>query len=105
MLCSQAEDASPTAELHRTRETGPHFPNVTWLKNRGYVLRSDLDRYKAELQASALGVAPVYPPRLDPDPFIPLKSVSAELGVGRRTIGRRIAESRIVPAGVESAAA
>jgi hypothetical protein len=95
MLCSQSLDASPTAASHRPREIAlPRFPNVTWLKGRGYVLRSDLDRYKAELQASALGVAPVYPPRLSPDPFVPLKAVGAELGVGRRTIGRRIAEAQ-----------
>jgi hypothetical protein len=68
----------------------PPFPSVMWLKGRGYIPRSALDLYKAELQAFALGVAPVKPPRVDPDPFVPLKAVSAELGLNRRTIGRRI---------------
>jgi hypothetical protein len=72
----------------------PIFPNVVWLKGRGYVVRSDLDEYKAELQAFALGVAPIKPPRIEPDPLVPLKAVSAELGVGRRTIGRRIVEAQ-----------
>jgi hypothetical protein len=72
----------------------PRFPDVYSFKGRGYVLRSALNRYKAELQAFALGVAPVEPPRVDPDPFVPLKAVSAELGINRRAIGRRIFESR-----------
>ena len=68
----------------------PKFPTIIKLKGRGYVLRSDLDRYKAELLASALGVSPVYPPAPKPDPLIPLPAVSLELGVGRRTVGRRL---------------
>jgi hypothetical protein len=70
------------------------FPDVLWQNGRGYILRSELDRYKTDLIAAALGVAPVYSPRVNPDPLVPLKAVSEELGVGRRTIGRRIAESR-----------
>jgi hypothetical protein len=70
------------------------FPNVVFLNGRGYVLRSDLNRYKAELLASALGVPSVEPPLVEPDPLVPLKVVSAELGVGCRTIGRRIDESQ-----------
>jgi hypothetical protein len=78
------------------RPEPPQFPSVTFFKGRGYVLRSELNQYKAKLQAFALGVAPVYPPDSDPDPFVPLKAVSAELGVGRRTIGRRIKEAASV---------
>ena len=72
----------------------PRFPEVHFLKGRGYVLRSALNRYKAELQAFSLGVAPVMTPAIDPDPLVPLMKVAAELGVGRRTIGRRIVESQ-----------
>ena len=72
----------------------PRFPSVIWIKGRGYIQRSTLDGYKAELQALALGVPPVYPPSANPDPLVPLKQVCVELGVGRRTIGRRIAESK-----------
>ena len=56
--------------------------------------RSALNQYKAELQAFSLGIAPVPPPAIDPDPLVPLKQVCAELGVGRRTIGRRIVKSQ-----------
>ncbi len=76
------------------RAAEPPFPGVVWLKGRGYVPRSALDWYKAQLQAFALGVAPVKPRPIEPDPLVPLKAVSAKLGVGRRTIGRRILESR-----------
>jgi hypothetical protein len=72
----------------------PKFPDVFQLRGHGFVLRSALNRYKAQLIAHAQGVRPVEPPPIDPDPLIPLRMVAAELGVGRRTIGRRIAESR-----------
>lgn len=71
----------------------PRFPPVIWQKNRGYVLRSALDRYKAELQGAALRVAPVEPPSPDIDSLVPLRAVCHELGLGRRTIGRRVAEA------------
>jgi hypothetical protein len=87
---------SATAGANPRRPAEPRFPDVVFFKGRGYMLRSDLDRYKSELQAFALGVAPVAPLRINPDPLVPLKAVSAELGVGRRTIGRRIAESQRV---------
>ena len=90
------------AERPARARAEPVFPPVISFKNRGYIHRSDLDRYKAELTAFALGVAPVEPARADPDCLIPLKQVAAELGVGRRTIGRRITESR--SHGVDNAA-
>jgi hypothetical protein len=72
----------------------PPFPDVTWQKNRGYIRQSALDIYRAELVAASLGVEPVMPPTPNPDPLIPLKQVAANLGYGRRTLGRRIVESR-----------
>jgi hypothetical protein len=71
----------------------PQFPPVIFFKGRGYVLRSRLDQYKAEVQAFALGVNPPEPKIVEPDPFVPLKQLCAELGVGRRTIGRRIKDA------------
>jgi hypothetical protein len=62
------------------------------INGRWYVTRNDLNRYKAELLASALGAAPAYAPADDHNPLIPLKQVAVELGVGRRTIGTRMAE-------------
>ena len=97
MLCtaSQVAVSATAAERPRATPLPLRFPNVIWQKNRGYVLRSELDKYKSELAALALGVPPPpAPPPPMPDPFVPLKQVAAELGVGRRTIGRRIVESR-----------
>jgi hypothetical protein len=85
-------ETQPTAGKTRRLEP-PQFPPVTFFKGRGYVLRSQLDQYKAEIQAFALGVRPPEPKIVEPDPFVPLKQVCAELGVGRRTIGRRIKEA------------
>jgi hypothetical protein len=78
-----------------SRPEAPKLPPVTFFKGRGYLLRSQLAQYKAELQAFALGVSPPDPKIVDPDPFVPLKQVCAELGVGRRTIGRRIKEAEL----------
>ena len=72
----------------------PRFPSVIWIKQRGYIQRSALDAYTAELRAFALGVPPVYQPPIKPDLLVPLKQVCVELGVGRRTIGRRIADAK-----------
>jgi hypothetical protein len=81
-----------TAGLTRRPEP-PKLPPVTFFKGRGYLLRSQLDQYKAEVQTFALGISPPEPKIAEPDPFVPLKQVCAELGVGRRTIGRRIKEA------------
>ncbi len=84
----------------------PRFPDVVWSKGRGYVFRSSLNRYKAELLAAALGVATVEPAAISPDPLVPLRQVSAEIGLGRRTIGRRIKEGRaLATAAPETSAA
>jgi hypothetical protein len=93
MLASHTATSAGVSKEPR-QPSPPCFPKVVWQKGRGYVLRSALNRYKAELTAAALGVAPVSPSPVEPDPLVPLKAVSEELGVGRRTIGRRIAESR-----------
>jgi hypothetical protein len=99
-----AYETAGAAGSNPRRAAAPPFPSVVWLKGRGYVPRSAIDWYKAQLQAFALGVAPVKPPRIEPDPLVPLKAVSAELGVGRRTIGRRIAESQASAADGQEAA-
>jgi hypothetical protein len=92
-LLSEKVPSAPAASKPQ-RPDEVLFPDVTWIKGRGYVARSALNRYKAALLGFALGVVPVEPSRVDPDPLVPLKAVAAELGVGRRTIGRRIVESR-----------
>jgi hypothetical protein len=95
MLSLSSENANHfSSNRIAQRRPEPRFPQVHFLKGRGYVLRSALAKYKAELQAFALGVAPVPAPPVDPDVWVPLMRVASELGVGRRTIGRRIAESQ-----------
>jgi hypothetical protein len=81
---------SPTTPGVAERVGVPRFPPTTEMNGRLYVLRSDFERYKAELVSFAQGVEPAVPPPVNPDFFVPMKQVAAELGVGRRTIGRRI---------------
>jgi hypothetical protein len=90
---SQTTVSAP-ADARPQALTPPQFPEIGWIKGRGYIQRSALDSYKAELLAFAQGVPPVCQPPIQPDPLVPLKQVCAELGVGRRTVGRRIAESK-----------
>ena len=95
--------ANSAAERRLRSSESPEFPPVAFSRGRGYVRRSDLDWYKAQLMASALGVAPVKPQFVEPDPLVPLKQVCAELGVGRRTVGRRIADTQAGIAASEAA--
>ena len=95
MLTLSTESANHFTLKRAVQRIEPRFPEVHFLKGRGYVLRSALNQYKAELQAFSLGVAPPpAAPAIEPDPLVPLMKVATELGVGRRTIGRRIAESQ-----------
>jgi hypothetical protein len=93
MLHTSVETTGTSGKSHRLGP--PQFPPVTFFKGRGYVLRSHFNQYKSALQAFALGVSPPEPKIVEPDPFVPLKQVCAELGVGRRTIGRRIKEAEL----------
>jgi hypothetical protein len=75
----------------------PPFPTLIKLRGRNYVWRSHLERYKEELTRHALGSreAPLPPlPQKEGDSLVPLKVASAELGAGRRTIGRRIKDAQ-----------
>jgi hypothetical protein len=86
--------AAPAARTKAWKIPQPRLPDIIWQRHRGYMLRSGLNRYEAELKAASLGVPPVLPPPIEPDPLVPLKQVAAELGFGRRTLGRRIHEAR-----------
>jgi hypothetical protein len=83
----------------RAPRARPIFPPVAWIHDRGYVFRSHLNRYKAELVGEALGAEVLsaalgpMPPVPDGDPLLPLKQVAAKLGIHRRTVGRLIVES------------
>jgi hypothetical protein len=95
-LISELAQGEPGARPTRAQ---PIFPPVAWINDRGYVFRSHLNRYKAELVGEALGAEVLsaalgpMPPVPDGDPLLPLKQVAAELGIHRRTVGRLIVES------------
>jgi hypothetical protein len=87
------------------RKGAPAFCNVIIVNRRGYVLRTHLEAYKAALICSAPGgIEPLKRTRSEIDVLVPLKVAAAELGVGRRTIGRRIAESRSASSNAPTAA-
>jgi hypothetical protein len=75
--------------------TEPPFPTVFDIHGRGYVWRSELESYKAALVRYALGSQPEPPPKSRPegDSLVPLRVVSGELGICRRSVGRRIAQT------------
>jgi hypothetical protein len=74
----------------------PEFPPVITLNGPNYIWRSALEDYKARLTRHALGSrSPLPPPSsTESDILVPFKVVSDELGVGRRTIGRRLKDSQ-----------
>jgi hypothetical protein len=83
----------------------PPFPTPIMINGRGYVWRSALEHYKSQLVRHALGGAPEPAPlsRPEGDALVPLKGASAELGVCRRSVGRRIVESQRAVADGEAA--
>jgi hypothetical protein len=63
------------------------------MRGRHYVSRSGLEWFKRASVAIAMGEdVPPLPESPSGDALIPLKLVGAELGVGRRTVGRYIRE-------------
>jgi hypothetical protein len=69
----------------------PPFPTALDINGRPYFLRSQLEEYKQALIAWASG-AQVASSDTKPaiEEFVPAERAARELGVGRRTIGRRI---------------
>ncbi len=97
MLTIESQPATPARPANGPRRVElvkPRFPKVVTIKGRHYNPRSELERYKAELVAEALGVAPVYPPPPAVDSLVPSKIGAEEMGVGRRTYGRRMKEAK-----------
>jgi hypothetical protein len=92
----------------KVRPDPPPFPPVTYVNGRGYNWRSQLEHYKEQLVRHALGGQPQPLPMTRPaqDALVPLKITGFELGVGRRTLGRRIkaAAAEASPAGDPEAA-
>lgn len=74
------------------------FPPVIEIQGRKFVTRSQLEFYKKRVLARAMGApAPTYEaPTIET--FVPLPQAATELGVSRRTIGRRMATRAPEPA-------
>jgi hypothetical protein len=101
-----------TSILEREAGTGgpppmlsPKFPQEITINHRAFYLRSEIDDYKAQLLAAAQGVAPIYPPHAVPDNLVPRKQFAAEMGIGTRTICRRVVEARTRTSTLEDQAA
>jgi hypothetical protein len=76
----------------------PEFPPTFELGGQKFVTRSALEHYKRTALAIALGAPlPAYEER-DPEEFVPLTKASRELGVSRRTLGRRMVARATEPA-------
>ena len=73
----------------------PKYPAVLDVNGRLYNWRSQIEHYKEQLARHALGLAPLPLPTTRPegDVLVPVKISASELGVGRRTLGRRIKEA------------
>jgi hypothetical protein len=53
MLTLSTDNANHFASKRTLQRIEPRFPEVNFLKGRGYMFRSALNQYKAELQAFA----------------------------------------------------
>ena len=67
--------------------SNPSFPRPTRINGRVYFGRYEFDQYKY----AVLGLGKP-PSTSGPDELVPAAQAAKELGVGRRTLGRRIAE-------------
>jgi len=78
-----------------SKTDSPPFPVVVRINGRGYIWRSELEAYKEALVRYAFGGQPEQPPQPRPegDSLVPLRVVSGELGICRRSVGRRIAQT------------
>jgi hypothetical protein len=74
----------------------PLLPRTIVINGRIYVTRGDAEKHKADVVATALGVAakPITLTESEASSLIPIKVLAAELGIGRRQIGRRLLESQ-----------
>jgi hypothetical protein len=72
----------------------PTFPPTINIAGRIYVRESQLVWLMAAYEAVSLGRGPPPPPPPPKDDrFVPVKTAADQLGIGRRTAGRRIKEA------------
>lgn len=71
----------------------PDFPPPIRMRGRLFWRRSELEHYKRKIMAAAVGGdAELHPSQEQIETFVPAEQVAREFGIGRRTLGRRIAE-------------
>lgn len=68
----------------------PPFPKPRRYNDRKFYSQAEVDHFKAQLQAQALGLSsPVEPAaRVGPDTLVPHKVVAAQFGISTRTLDR-----------------
>jgi len=69
----------------------PDFPLPIRMRGRLFWRRSELEQYKRNLMAAAVGGVVTNLPVDQIETFVPAEQVAREFGFGRRTLGRRIA--------------
>jgi hypothetical protein len=96
LVKSGRESHMPPSNAKNSPPKTPAFPAVVTINGRGFITRLALEIYKSELIAASLGgdPKPVSLAPIEATSLVPLKVVAAELGTGRRSVGRRIAASR-----------
>jgi hypothetical protein len=71
----------------------PNFPAPIRKNGRLYWLRSEIEKYKADLICAARNIPPQTIEPRAVEEFVPSDIVAVELGVSRRTLGRRFGEA------------
>ncbi|WP_018408516.1 hypothetical protein [Methylocystis rosea] len=80
----------------------PEFPKPIEFNGRKVFARSQVEYYKREIIAASVGgTLPAYEPP-EVEEFVPARVVAQEIGFGRRTLGRRMAEITKSAAKVDS---
>lgn len=72
----------------------PEFPPTFEMGGRKFCARSMVEHHKRTIVALAMSAAPPEYEEPDVEEFVPVTQVAKELGVSRRTIGRRMANPR-----------
>jgi len=94
MLPTQNQEAASAVRRDRRPLERPRFPRPLRYNGRKFYRRSELDHFKTELEAAALGrPLPPKPPPPTGDPLVPHKAIALEFGVTPRSVDRWVVEA------------